>query len=131
MSTSGKWGSGLIGATPVAITGMQEWTVEETGDALDATDAESGGVEDTDVGVIGARISIRGVHKLGSGPFPGMRTGNLISALKLYLNKNTLTSSWDFPSAIIVRCTSSSRVRGQIEWSAELRNKGVYTGPTT
>lgn len=131
MSTSGKFGKGSIGTVPVAINGLQEWNVEETGDTLDATDAESGGVENTDVGVIGARISISGVHKLSSGPFPGMRTGTILTDLTLHLNSTVMNALWKFPSSIITRCTSASRVRGQITWSSENRNKGVYTGPTT
>jgi hypothetical protein len=129
-TTSGKSGKGAVGSTPVAIGGLQQWDIEEPGDVLDATDAESGGVEDTDVGVIGVRGTVRGVHKITSGPYPTFRTGSILTTLKLNLDSTTANALWTFPVAIVTRCTSGIRVRGQMEYSFEFRNKGIYTGPT-
>jgi hypothetical protein len=130
-TSSGKYGKGAVGSSPTPISGLQQWDIDEPGDVLDATDAESGGVEDTDVGVIGIRGTVRGIHKITAGPYPVFRTGAILTNLKLNLDYNVANALWTFPSAIIIRCTSGIRVRGQMEYSFEFRNKGVYTGPTT
>lgn len=129
-STTGKYGRGLIASA--AMAGLTQWTVEEVGDELDSTNAESNGLEEIDVGVIGPRITLEGYHKLGSGPFPGLRTGTLITNVTLFLNRNVSASTWAFTAIVVTRVRSSMEVRGQIRFSVEARNAegGTWVGPT-
>ena len=131
MSVSGKYFRGRLGAS--VIVGLYEFTVDEEGDRLDATDAESDGKGDTDVGVTQLRVRLRGNHKIGDGPWPGMSAGTELTDLKLYLQSTSGSSLtgpyWDVPLAVVVRGSQPVSVRGKIEWEVEVDSKGDYTPP--
>ncbi len=135
-TTTGKYMSGTVGG--VIFRGLTDWTVEEDTDQLDATDANSLGVEQIDGGVVGPRITFSGYWKLTAGPWPGFRTNSIVSTLALYANTNVAAASWLFDRTLVVRCRASAAVRGQIRYEIELRNTenaagtsaAGYTGPT-
>jgi hypothetical protein len=131
VSVSGKYFRGRLGAT--VVVGLYEFTADEEGDRLDATDAESDGKGDTDVGVTQLRVRLRGNHKIGDGPWPGLSVGTQIEDLKLYLQSasgSPLTGPfWQLPSAVAVRASQPVSVRGKIEWEAEVDSEGGYSAP--
>lgn len=135
-TTTGKYMAGTVGGS--AFRGMTNWEVEEVTDELDATDANSGGVEQIDAGVVGPRIRFSGYWKLTAGPWPGFRTNSIVASLALYANSNVAAASWLFDRLVVVRCRASAEVRGQIKYEIELRNtetaagltSSTYTGPS-
>jgi hypothetical protein len=134
-SVSGKYFRGRVGSTPTVIAGLYEMEPREEGDRLDATDSESGGMGDTDVGVKQLRVRLRGNHKIGSGPWPGLAVDTVLTDLKLYLQSplaSPLTGPfWHLPSAVVVSAGNPTSVRGKIEYEVEIDSKGTYVAPTT
>lgn len=135
-STSAKYLRATISG--VNISGLTDWTVRESGDVLDATDSNSGGIEQVDVGIINPEIRVSGYHKLANGPFPALRTGTIITNLQLYANVNVPAAAWSFDRVVVVECEQPVQVRGQIRYSFVARNTetaagtsaSLYTGPT-
>jgi hypothetical protein len=130
-SSSGKDGTAVVNGA--AANGLRGWRVEESGEVLDATDAEAAGTGQSDTGVNDIRVNLKGFHKLGSGPFPGLRRGSQISSVVLNLNKNVAGAAWSFTLLVVTEVRSMSEVRGQIEWDVDCENAvgGTYSGPTT
>lgn len=129
MSTTGKYLSLRTGAGvgTVFAPKLTEWTAEETGEELDATSAASDGYEDTDDGVTGVRISCRCLHDPADGAVPNIGKGQIITDVKAYGNvAQTTAVDYELPVAIVVRPGRAVRVRGQIEITFEVRNKGLF-----
>lgn len=126
-STSGKYAT--VTALGVALPGLQEWSVSETGDNLDATTADGAGYGDTDTGINELEITLRGLVKLGSTVLPGIARGTLFTNLYLYADRTTANPVWAVPISISLGPVNTVRIRGQIEYSVTVKSKGSYTGP--
>jgi len=126
-STSGKYAT--VTALGVALPGLQEWSVSETGDNLDATTADGAGFGDTDTGVDELEITLRGLVKLGSTVLPGIKRGTIFTNLYLYADRTTANPVWAVAQAISLGPVNTVRIRGQIEYSVTVKSKGVYVGP--
>lgn len=126
-STSGKYAT--VTALGVALPGLQEWSVSETGDNLDATTADGAGFGDTDTGVDELEITLRGLVKLGSTVLPGIKRGTIFTNLYLYADRTTANPVWAVAQSISLGPVNTVRIRGQIEYSVTVKSKGVYVGP--
>lgn len=126
MSTTGKFLR--VQASGGTLGGVQEWTAEDGMDALDATDSDSNGYGDTDVGIQEISGTARGIHDPATdGALAQIAAGTLLTNLNLYGNSTQASPDYSIPSAIITKSSRKVATRGQIEWSFEFKSKGSYT----
>ena len=138
MSTAGKYlqcrlggsGIGTNGNPPgVRIKGAQNWRVRTTGDNLDATDSETEGFTNTDVGAIGATVNISLVVSTLEVVFPGFDVNDILADLLLYSSGFHTVADYDFPYAIVTEAGLAVEVRGQVKQDITIMNKGRFAGP--
>jgi len=108
VSISGKYLGAAVGMTD--ISGVHEWSMDETGDPLDATTGADNGRGKKDVGVIDTRIRVVFYLDISSGVYAFIRAGTTLTNLKLFHDLNALTPLAAFTTATVF----TSRVRGQI-----------------
>lgn len=122
---SGKYFKARLGNT--IVYGMTRGEIDDGGDELDATDAESGGFGEVDIGVYQASITLSGTCKVGNGigPFPKLRRGTFLTNLKVYA-RGTQGSYWNVGNALVLRCRQSGETRGRVEFSADCKTNGSY-----
>lgn len=125
MATAGKFLQVTVNGV-LLHKGVQKWSVDETGEELDDADAETNGYEATDVALLGAAISIEGVWDTADGPFPAVRKGMLLVNLSLFANRTQGTPDYNFPLARVMKRPRTVDVGGQIKYSIELHNYGIF-----
>lgn len=125
MSISGKALQAQIDG--IFVHGNFSWQIEEDGDELDGTTAESGGFEDPEIGVYKGRITLKGYMSVIDGTYTPVRRGTVISDLKLFRDITDAVPAFDIPSAISLRSNQGGEVRGKVEWGATIATKGQYT----
>ena len=125
MSTSGKYLYTTVGAVAFVPT-LTEWEARETGEALDATSGYTAGYEDTDDGVHGVEITIRFLHDPARGAFPPVTKGTILTNFRAFSNSSNATPDYWLPVGIVVDPGRTTRVRGQIEGTYKVRNKGIF-----
>lgn len=110
MSISGKYLKATIGATPTIIAGTYEWSVNETGDRLEATTGADNGRGKKDVGVIDTRVKVTFYFDVTAGVFNFIRPGTILTSLKLYTDSSNTNPLYAFTSAKVF----DTNVRGQV-----------------
>ena len=126
MSTSARYLRGQVNG--VAIKGVRDWNATPDGDPkLDASDADSAPYTDSDAGLYGVRLAIRGIWDPAiDGPFPGFLQGALLTEVLAYSNRNNTAPDYRLPLAIVVEDGQAAEVRGQIVYNFTISNKGIY-----
>lgn len=126
MSTSGRYLRAQVNGTPVR--GVRSWDASPNGDTrLDASDSDSAPYTDSDAGMYGVRLLVRGIWDPAiDGPFPGFLQGAILTAVQAYSNRTNATPDYNLPLAIVTEDAQSAAVRGQIEYSFTIENKGIY-----
>jgi hypothetical protein len=75
----------------------------------------------------GFRVEVRGIWDPAlDGPFPGFLQGALLTNVLAYSNRSNSTPDYNLPSAIVVEDRQPTEVRGQIQYSFVIENKGIY-----
>lgn len=123
MGISGKNFKARIGSPAVAVAGTTRAEIEEMGDELDATDAESDGYGDTEIGVTQLRVALSGFCKESADPIPPLRLGTLLTDVKIY-ERGLAGDYWSITSALVTKFTNPIDVRGRVEFTCEIKSKG-------
>lgn len=122
-TTSGQYAK--ITGIGFVIVGMNEWTLRETGDVLDATDADQqveNGVRytDTDTGFVDAELTITMLMKGAV----SLKVGDVLTAVSLYTFKPTAgadPADREFAQMVCTSRTPAVRVRGQRQITATFK----------
>lgn len=125
MSISGKALQAEIDG--VFVHGNFSWQIEEDGDELDGTTAESGGYEDPEMGVYKARVTLKGYMDVADGTYTPVRRGTIVTNLKLFRDITDVTPAFDIPTSLVLRSNQGGEVRGKVEWGSTIATKGAYT----
>jgi len=125
LSTSGRYLRATIAGTPVK--GVRSWEVAPGGDVLDASDSDSAPYADVDAGLYECRMTVRGIWDPAlDGAFPGFIKGALLTNVAAYSNRNNAQPDFSMPLAMVVNDGQTTAVRGQIEYTFEIGNKGIF-----
>lgn len=110
----------------VTTAGAYQGSIDDGGDVLDATDGRTGGYTDTETGAQDFEARITGFHRDSEGPWPGIRFGSVLTAVKFYPHGIT-GGYWYAAAAIVTKAGNEVRVRDRVEYSATIKNKGAFT----
>lgn len=106
---------------------LTEWEARSAGETHDASNASADGFTDTDGGVTGVVITVRAFHRISDGAFPAVRKNLILSNVVAKGNRSqTHPADFEIAEAIIVECSRPVRIRGQIEITFTLHNKGPF-----
>lgn len=126
MSISGAYLEASING--VAVNGLHEWEADDSGgDVLDATHGGTGGSTDTDVGCKDLRVTLRMIFDVADGIDVDLRFGTILTSVLLYRHQGDSSPAYELPSAIVVGKPTTVPVRGRIEMTATIKNKGAFT----
>lgn len=124
MSISGKYLTATVGGT--AIDGTHSWEADHQVDDLDATVGNDGGFTDTDAGCESLSVRVQFYFDLTTGAAAGLRPGTELTNVNLYRVASS-DLAYTIPTAIVVGRTFSAQVRGRLEVTATIKNKGTFT----
>jgi hypothetical protein len=127
VSISGAFLEAKIGASPVVLPGVQEWTVEEEVEELDRSSGASGGKGDRDAGIGDATITMRLFQDTTTGVYAVIKAGTVLTDLILFRNSGDTDPAFSFPTALVIRSGNPVRVRGGVYLDITAKNKGTYT----
>lgn len=106
---------------------VTEWEASSQGETHDASSASSDGYTDTDGGITGVVLRCRAFHRISDGAFPAVRKNLILSNVVAMGNRaQSHAADFEIPEAIIVECSRPVRVRGQIEITFTIHNKGAF-----
>jgi hypothetical protein len=122
VSISGKFLTATIGTTP--IDGTHEWSVQETVDALEATDGASGGRAKKDFGVTDTKIRVTFYLDVTTGAYTFIRAGTSLTNLALYADANSATPLYVIGDASVFSATVRGQIRDRFIVDAEIEAYG-------
>ena len=125
MATSGKYLAVTIGGV-ISLNGQQEWSASDQSDRLDDTTADANGYSRSSVGVTGVRITVRGIWDTVNGVMPDIRPGVGVTDLRAFGNRNQVVPDYYLPLCTVLGPAKTTRIRGQIEYSFDVENYGIY-----
>jgi hypothetical protein len=126
MSTAGRYMRATVNG--VALRGLRSFEPTTSGEELDAADADSAPYEDWDASMYGVRLVIRGIWDPATdGVFPGIYKGAILTNVVLWSNRNNSAPDYSIPEAIVTEESTPVEVKGQIQYTCTIRNKGAYS----
>lgn len=108
---------------------VKRWMVTAKTDALDITNSEGGGYDDSIAGIVAADITLEFDYDSASPQLsnpPNLAAGQIISNLILYVN-GTSSYKWTFSYALVVESPLDAPVRETLKGSCTLKSKGSFT----
>jgi hypothetical protein len=125
MSVSGKGLTTKLGGNVVG--GIYSADFQEKVDDLDRTTGADGGYTNTDAGCLTIEGTIQGYYDLTNTAYTAVRAGSLLANFAQYATVNGNTAWVFIPSGLVLESAIKGEVRGRLEFSARVRNKGSYT----
>lgn len=124
MAISGKFLTASYGAGPTTIAGTHEWSVQEQGDALEATTGANNGRGSKEVGVIDTRIRIRFYFDNTTGVMAFIRTGTDLSNLRLFARSGATNAIYVIGTARVMNTNLVGQVRDRLIVDVDLEAVG-------
>ena len=125
MSTiSGKYLQATVGAMPTVIAGTHEWSGRESGDRLEGTTGANNGRGRKYCGVIDGQFRIRFYFDVNSGLAAFIRTGTVLTNLKLYADEAATNPIYALTSATVFDFNMVGRVRDTFIVDADIESNG-------
>jgi hypothetical protein len=106
---SGAYLACKIGST--TIVGVHEWSATEVGDRLEATTGADSGRGRKECGVIDTQVKIRFYFDVATGVAAFIRTGTVLSNLKLFADANSTNPMYLISSATVFNFHVHGQVR--------------------
>lgn len=114
-----------------------KWMVSTKTDELDITNFETTAADnvyaDYTFGVKEAEVSVEAVWDASHNPHnspPNIKSGSVLTNVRLYLDATNLSSYWSFPSFQVFTVSTDAEIRGIVKYTFSGKNKGVFTEPT-
>lgn len=125
MSISGKFITAMIGGEN--ISGVQQWTAEDSAQELDGTTAEDGGYAHPDDGVASLSVSMELVIDITEGSITPISRGTLISDLQLFADINSTDPIYAVPQFKVFSSAPRGEINGRFTYSVRGKSVGAYT----
>lgn len=125
MSISGKFICAKI--NDVIITGVQQWTAEDTAQELDGTTAEDLGFDNPDDGIASLAVSMELVIDVTTGALTTIQRGTLINNLELFASILSAVPIYSVPNFKVFSSTPRGEVKGRFTYSVRGKSQGAYT----
>jgi len=125
MSITGKF----IAANGSAQTigGVYSAHADATVEKLDRTTAPDGGFGISDAGVADLTVDIKGYIDVGASAYSPVYPGALVSNMSIPVTANGTVHLLDLPLGLAVKFSTGGEIRGKLEFSAQVVNKGTFT----
>jgi hypothetical protein len=126
MSISGKKLGCKYGGTPTTLAGNHSWQASAKVDELDSTTGADAGYANFDAGVKELTVTIQFYFDVASGVAADLAEGTVLTNLKLYRDLSDTNPAFTLASALVTQFEQKGEVRGKIECTATVKNKGSY-----
>lgn len=127
-TVSGKGLRCTFDAGPTSFSGVTSSDVQEVGDELDATDAESAPYLSTDIGCTGLKVQIKGNSRVDGITYVEFKMGTILTNVKIYPH-GTTNPAWEMAEAIVLPGSQSSTIRGKVEYTLNIASRGAFVYP--
>lgn len=127
-TTSGKGLKVTFSSGPTIMKGVTTSDVQEVGDELDATDADTAPFTSTDIGCTGLKVQVKGHHREdGINPI-ALSVGTILTDVSIFPD-GVADPGWTMEEAIILPGSWSQSIRGQKEYTLNIASRGPWTAP--
>lgn len=130
----GKNGNCTVGSSPTTLK-ITGWSVDDQNDLADSANTSGGGFKEYTPGLNGADWTIDAQFRIDQTPYdtaaPNIQPGTELTSLKMYVGVPTATPFWNFPVAVVEKCSIKSVVNGVITYTITGKNQGTYSPPVT
>lgn len=112
----------------VTVAGLHDWEADDSGgDVLDATTGEDGGFTNTDTGCADLKVTLRLYFDITNGIDVVIAFGTVLTNLLLYRHLSDATPAYTIDSAVVIAKPTTVQVRGRVETTVTVKNKGSWT----
>lgn len=126
MSVSGKYLTATVNGNEQES--LHSWSADDSGtDQLDATSNSTGGFTSTDTGCFDLMVELGLWFDIGVSNHLAIQTGTILTDVRLFRAFDDATPAYEIPEAIVVGKPQRVEVRGRIEVTCRIKNRGAWT----